>query len=65
MSWPGKTAIAIAAALIAYAAYAQDTFAVGSAVAQRGTIAYGTLDVPAGPDAATSIPVIVIHGARN
>lgn len=42
-----------------------DTFSVGTAAAQRGTVAYGAIEVPAGPDAATSIPVIVIHGAHD
>ena len=46
-------------------ALASDTFTVGSAVAAPGTVAYGTLEVPAGSDAATSIPVIVVHGARS
>jgi len=39
-------------------------FTVGTATAQPGTIAYGTLDVPAASDAATSLPIIIIHGAR-
>src|SRR6185503_10512476 len=30
----------------------------------RGQKAFGTIEVPAGSDAATSIPVIVAHGAR-
>ena len=38
---------------------------VGTAAASRGTTAYGAIDVPAGSDAATSIPVVVINGARN
>ncbi len=42
-----------------------DTFTVGSAAAQRGAVAYGALDVPAGSDAATTIPVIVVNGARS
>jgi hypothetical protein len=39
-------------------------FSVGSAVARRGEVAYGALEVPAGSDAATTIPVVVINGAR-
>jgi predicted deacylase len=39
------------------------TFAVGSASAERGHRANGYIDVPAGSDAGTRIPVIVFHGA--
>ena len=39
------------------------TFAVGSASAERGHRANGYLDVPAGSDAGTKIPVMVFHGA--
>ena len=45
------------------AAENQPTFAVGSASAERGHRANGYLDVPAGSDAGTRIPVIVFHGA--
>lgn len=40
------------------------TISVGSATAQRGTTAFGTIDVPAGSDSALNIPVAVIHGVR-
>ena len=43
---------------------ARPTLAVGTAVAERGHVAYGELAVAAGSDAATTIPVAVIHGAR-
>lgn len=45
---------------------AQDrkTFTVGSATAARGQKATGTIEVPAGSDAALSIPVAVVHGAK-
>jgi predicted deacylase len=36
---------------------------VGTASAARGTTAYGELRVPQGADAATAMPVAVIHGA--
>src|SRR5947207_10707600 len=39
-------------------------FAVGTARATVGQTATGYIEVPAGVDAATSIPVIVVHGAR-
>jgi uncharacterized protein len=37
---------------------------VGTAKASRGQTATGVLDVPAGSDAALSIPVAVVHGAK-
>ena len=40
------------------------TFTVGTASAGRGQKATGTIEVPAGVDAALSIPVAVFHGAR-
>ena len=45
---------------------AQDgqTFSVGTATASRGQKATGAIEVPAGIDAALSIPVAVIHGAK-
>src|SRR5437773_10945888 len=43
---------------------AAETFTVGSAHAERGRVATGMIEVPAAADPATSIPVIVVHGAR-
>jgi hypothetical protein len=45
---------------------AQDpgTFRVGTAAAARGETGRGAIEVPAGVDAALSIPVAVVHGAR-
>ena len=40
------------------------TFTVGTATATRGQKATGTIEVPAGSDAALSIPVAVLHGAK-
>src|SRR6266568_2558184 len=40
------------------------TFTVGTATASRGQKAFGTIEVPAGSDAALSIPVAVFHGAK-
>ena len=42
---------------------AQD-FRVGTAAAARGQTARGAIEVPAGSDAALSIPVVVVNGAR-
>jgi uncharacterized protein len=41
------------------------SYSVGSATAAAGQRATGYLDVPAGVDAATRIPVIVINGAKT
>src|SRR5688572_15828374 len=66
------TAIA-AALLIAYAGIAaraqprqgeRAAFTVGTATAARGQTATGAIEVPAGSDAALSIPVAVAHGAK-
>jgi predicted deacylase len=50
------------------AAWAQSddrpAFTVGTAAASRGQTATGTIEVPAGSDAALSIPVAVVHGRR-
>lgn len=40
------------------------SFTVGTATAAAGQKAFGTIDVPAGSDAATSIPVAVFRGAK-
>jgi len=54
-----------AAVLLSLSAAAADpTFTVGTARAERGHTATGFIEVPAGVDAATSIPVAVVHGAR-
>lgn len=42
----------------------RNTFTVGTAKAARSQKATGTIEVPAGTDAALSIPVAVIHGAK-
>src|SRR6478609_2149256 len=42
---------------------AQD-FRVGTAVAARGQVGRGAIEVPAGVDAALTIPVAVVNGAR-
>jgi predicted deacylase len=50
-------------ALLPFVVTAAD-FTVGSATARPGEKATGFIAVPAGGDAATEIPVIVIHGAK-
>ena len=54
--------------LLAFSSTAQaqnrPTFTVGTATAARGQKALGAIEVPAGSDAALSIPVAVFHGAK-
>ncbi|MBM4160705.1 MAG: hypothetical protein FJ217_06370 [Ignavibacteria bacterium] len=47
-------------------ATAQDrpTFTVGTATASHGQKTFGAIEVPAGIDTATSIPVVVVHGSK-
>src|SRR5215472_3924260 len=56
--------VTILAILCGATAVAQGPFEVGTASARPGQKATGTLDVPRGTDAATSIPVAVINGAK-
>lgn len=50
---------------VAITAYAQQSnFTVGTASAAPGEKATGYINVPAGVDAATNIPVVVVHGAK-
>jgi predicted deacylase len=60
------TALLIFVFVFAGLAAAQDraSFTVGTATATRGQKATGTIEVPAGSDAALSIPVAVFHGAK-
>src|SRR5215470_15751726 len=51
-------------ALASAAALAQGSFSVGTATAAPGQMATGFIEVPAGVDAATSIPVAVFRGAK-
>lgn len=53
-------------ALLLAAILGQDptVFRVGTAVAPRGRVGRGAIEVPAGVDAALSIPVAVVHGAK-
>jgi predicted deacylase len=59
----------LVAGFLSFAASAQESpqqssFAVGTATAALGKKTTGTIDVPAGTDAATQIPVVVIRGAQ-
>jgi predicted deacylase len=57
-------ALALPAMAAAQAGDRHPTMKVGTVTVARGQKASGTLDVPAGSDAATHIPVVVIHGVR-
>lgn len=57
-------AVTLAAPAVAVADNSAPTFTVGTATAQRGQKAFGAIEVPAGSDAALTIPVAVVHGAR-
>jgi uncharacterized protein len=60
-----KSAVAFAALLLtALPAKAQQSFTVGTAAAALGQKATGYLEVPAGVDAGTNIPVVVVNGAK-
>jgi predicted deacylase len=60
-----KSAVAFAALLLAaLPASAQQSFAVGTASAALGQKTTGYLEVPAGVDAGTNIPVAVVSGAK-
>ncbi len=57
--------LAILTASFPHAAFAQrPAYTLGTATAAAGQKATGYLEVPAGVDAATSIPVIVVNGAK-
>src|SRR2546426_1576034 len=55
---------ALLASLCCLSLSAQSKFTVGTASAAHGEKSSGTLEVPAGVDAATSIPVVVVNGAK-
>jgi predicted deacylase len=60
-----KAPLALALMLgAATTAAAQDTLTVGGVTARRGEKQSGWIEVPAGSDAGTRIPVSVVHGAR-
>ena len=60
--WVATSIVCVSVFLIS--AYAQQGFTVGSVSAAPGTKATGFLDVPAGSDAGTKLPVVVIHGDK-
>ncbi|HLW51863.1 MAG TPA: M14 family metallopeptidase [Candidatus Angelobacter sp.] len=57
-------ALHISICLVFSAGAVAQPFTVGTASAAAGQKATGYIEVPAGTDAATSIPVVVVHGAK-
>jgi predicted deacylase len=58
-------AIAISCCILSSSAFArQQSFTVGTVSAEPGQKATGTIDVPAGSDTSTQIPVVVIRGSN-
>jgi predicted deacylase len=57
--------VAAAAVLVALTGFARDPLSVGSATARAGEKASGWIDVAAGSDAGTRIPVSVVHGIKD
>ena len=56
--------IVVTLLLTPFLAHAQSPFTVGTASAAPNEKATGTLEVSAGVDAATSIPIVVVNGAK-
>lgn len=50
--------------LVSFSVHAQAPFSVGTASAAPGQKANGYIEVPAGVDAGTNIPVVVVNGAK-
>ncbi len=62
---PTKTIVLVAVPFFAAAVHAQrPSFTAGTATAAPGQKATGYLEVPAGADAGTNIPVVVVQGAK-
>lgn len=59
-----SVALLLAAILCVSARAQQSTFTVGTATAAPGQKVTGFIEVPTGVDAATSIPVVIVRGAK-
>jgi predicted deacylase len=64
LTWLAAAAMGAASASAQTAADPRPVLKVGSAAAARGQKAIGSIAVPAGVDAGTNIPVVVLHGAK-
>ena len=67
MLLPSRHSFAASLILLLYPTFAcaqRPAFSVGTASAVPGQKSTGYLEVPSGVDAATNLPVVVIHGAK-
>jgi hypothetical protein len=62
--WRRVLISALLAPLVGFSLKAQTRFTVGTASAAPGQKANGYIEVPAGVDAGTNIPVVVVNGAK-
>jgi predicted deacylase len=62
--WRRVLTSALLAPLVVFSLHAQNRFSVGTASAASGQKANGFIEVPAGVDAGTNIPVVVVNGAK-
>ncbi len=63
--WRSVLISALLAPLVGFSLNAQTRFTVGTASAAPGQKANGYIEVPAGVDAGTNIPVVVVNGAKQ
>lgn len=61
---PNVLISALLVPLVSFSLHAQARFSVGTASAAPGQKANGYIEVPAGVDAGTNIPVVVVNGAK-
>jgi uncharacterized protein len=61
----GLVSLAMGASIASSAMAQQSSFSVGTATAEAGQKVTGTIDVPAGSDAATQIPVVIVRGSKS
>ena len=62
--WLMVATLTLLVSTMAAAQSGSDVLTVGTAKAARGQKVAGMIEVPKGSDAATSIPVVVVHGAK-
>jgi predicted deacylase len=62
--WRSVLISALLAPLVSFSLKAETRFTVGTASAAPGQKANGYIEVPAGVDAGTNIPVVVVNGAK-
>ena len=62
--WRRVLTSALLAPLVGFSLHAQTRFSVGTASAAPGQKANGFIEVPAGVDAGTNIPVVLVNGAK-